>query len=400
MIHKGLFILLVTLGAVLGSHWLFYFSAVQFFGIDNLFVQTVLLWTFVLLGLGFPLAMMFVWLHFNLLTRGLYFITAFWLGFAINLLMATAVAWGILGLVHLLGASAPMGIVYGLLCGATLTVSAYGFANAMRVKTTRFRIELKNLPVEWGGKMVVHLSDLHLGPIHRVGFLNQVARKVEALEPELVLITGDLFDGVCTDPTPFITPLDGLKAKKGVFFVTGNHEGYLGLERPLEALRKTGIRILDDELVTVDGLQLVGVSYPEYRNKTSCSTLLDREGGYEPKKPAILLHHTPTNIDLTFGDLSTQQVNTYLSPDTDFSFQREHGIDLQLSGHTHAGQIFPFGLLTKRLFNGFDAGLRQVGSFSIITSCGTGTWGPPMRTAGECEIVAITLAGREPSPRN
>lgn len=397
MLHKGLFILLATLATVLGAHWLFYYSVVQFFGIDDLTLQTILLWTFVLLGLAFPLAMMFMWLHFNLVTRFVYFITAFWLGLAINLLMLTGVAWGVFGVAHLLGASVPMAVIYGVLCGVALTVSTYGCFNAIRVKTTRFRIELENLPPDWDGKTVAHLSDLHLGPIHREGFLTQVARKVKALEAELVLITGDLFDGVCTDPTPFITPLHSLQAPKGVFFVTGNHEGYLGLKRPLEALKKTQIRVLDDELVTIDGLQLLGVSYPDYRNKDNGSLLLDTKGGYEPERPAILLHHTPTNIDLTFGDLSTQQVNTYLSPDTDFSFQRKHRIDLQLSGHTHAGQLFPFGFLTKRLFNGFDGGLRQVGSFSIVTSCGTGTWGPPIRTAGACEIVAITLLSRESS---
>jgi hypothetical protein len=141
----------------------------------------------------------------------------------------------------------------------------------------------------------------------------------------------------------------------------------------------------------LDGLQVVGISFPWFSRTPSPSNPFDVGGCYDSRKPTILLYHTPTNVGESFGDRNTQQVRSYFAPDTTFSFAAERGVDLQLSGHTHGGQLFPFGLLTRALWNGFDPGLHRIGSFSLYVSRGTGTWGPPMRTGSRGEVVAIRL---------
>jgi predicted MPP superfamily phosphohydrolase len=238
---------------------------------------------------------------------------------------------------------------------------------------------------------VVQLSDVHLGSVHGRRFLRRVVEMANALDPEAVFITGDLFSGSCSDFHRFGDLLDTLRARRGVFFVTGNHEGYLGLVAPLAFLKKTKIRVLDDECVEMDGLQVVGIGFPWFSRNRASANPFDSGGCYQPGKPSILLYHTPTNIRESYGDRNTQQVRSYLAPDTTFSFAAEMGVDLQLSGHTHQGQMFPFGILTRAFWNGFDRGLHRIGSFSLYISSGTGTWGPPVRTGSRGEVVSIRL---------
>jgi hypothetical protein len=242
---------------------------------------------------------------------------------------------------------------------------------------------------------------VHLGSVHDRGFLRRVVEMVNALDPEAVFLTGDLFNGSCSDFHRFKDVLDDLRARRGVFFVTGNHEGYAGLAAPLEFLKQTKIRVLDDECVELDGLQVVGISFPWFSRKRAAVNPFDRGGCYRPEKPSILLYHTPTDVFESYADRNTQQVRSYFAPETTFSYAAEAGVDLQLSGHTHRGQMFPFGILTRVLWNGFDRGLHRIGSFTLSVSSGTGTWGPPVRTGSRSEVVAITLRkrGNLQSPR-
>jgi len=148
---------------------------------------------------------------------------------------------------------------------------------------------------------------------------------------------------------------------------------------------------LDNEVVELKGLQIVGISFPEYHRKNHARRLLTKSGLYNADKPSILMYHTPTNIDEHNTDRGSQQARTYWFPDTSMALAKEVGIDLQLSGHTHRGQVFPFGFLTRAIYNGRDYGLHREGSFHIYVSSGAGTWGPPMRIGNSPEIVLIHL---------
>ena len=219
----------------------------------------------------------------------------------------------------------------------------------------------------------------------------RVAERVNELGPDLILITGDLFDGMGGDLPSFIAPLNSLKASKGVFFATGNHEVYLELNEPLSIIRQAGIRILDNAVVDVEGLQIVGVSFPEFDKGFDAGPLFGPAGDYDPGKPSIMLYHTPTNIVQGSGDVGKRHYGTYWNPDTSMALAKKMGIDLQLSGHTHKGQLFPFGIVTKLVYDGYDYGLHRDNPFHLYVSSGVGSWGPPMRIGSPSEIVVIRL---------
>ena len=376
---------------LLGGHVLVYTTISRFFPISDLGARKTILWTILLLGiLIFPSALL-VRAYTNTATSLLYHITSIWTGLFIYLFMAAVLTWLIFGAGYVFRFSPNMRVVSIGLVLLTLAVTTVGIWRARHPEVKQIDLKIDTLPDHWRNRTLVHLSDVHLGVINGTGFLGRVVEQVNSLEPDLILITGDLFDGMGGDLSSFAELLNSLKASKGVFFVTGNHEGYLGLDAPLSALKKTHIRVLEDEIVDLDGLQIVGIRYPEYQHKNNARQLLKESGTFDSRKPSILLYHTPTNIEEDNKDRKDQQNRAYWSPDTTMTLAKEVGIDLQLSGHAHKGQIFPFNLLTRSIYNGYDYGLHKDGRFHIYVTSGTGTWGPPMRIGTSSEIVAIRL---------
>jgi predicted MPP superfamily phosphohydrolase len=159
----------------------------------------------------------------------------------------------------------------------------------------------------------------------------------------------------------------------------------------LAVLKQTQIKILNNEVIDINGLQVMGIGYPGIKDIRDIQRVETLKQDSAVDSPCILLFHTPTNINPRKGDGLDRQFSTYWVPDTNFAAAQKLGADLQLSGHTHAGQIFPFGYLTKLLYKGFDHGIQRLDGFTIHTSSGVGTWGPPMRTGNRPEIVAINL---------
>jgi predicted MPP superfamily phosphohydrolase len=148
---------------------------------------------------------------------------------------------------------------------------------------------------------------------------------------------------------------------------------------------------LDNEVVDLEGLQLVGISFPPFEGPRAAKNPIQLKGELDEGKPSILMYHTPTDVGHTKNNPRERHYETYWTPNTRFAFARENGIDLQLSGHSHKGQLFPFGFITRLTYKGYDYGLHKEGAFTLYTSSGVGTWGPPMRTGCTPEIVVITL---------
>jgi uncharacterized protein len=323
---------------------------------------------------------------------GIYRVAAVWQALAINLFLAALAAWGVHGLLRALGGPAVgFSRVAAVAVALAAAASAFGFWRAFHPVVTDVEIALEGLPERWRNRTIVQLSDVHLGHFHGIGALTRLADRVQALAPDLLVITGDLFDGMSDGMAAFAEPLRALAAPQGVFFVTGNHEVYAGLRRCLDLLDRTGIRVLSNEVVDVDGMNLMGVAYPGVDGPDEIRGL---ETARANGRPLILLFHTPTDIRAPGG--TDRRTSTYWQPDTSFALARELGVALQLSGHTHRGQVFPFGLLTRWIFNGYDYGLHQEGAFTLYTSSGVGTWGPPMRTQTAPEIVRIILRSKSP----
>ena len=374
-----------------GTHYLLYTSIIRFISIQDPGLRKTVMWIIVFLALSFFPSALLLRLNVNIFTTLFYTISSIWLGLFLYLLMALALIWVVFGVGKLVGFAPDMRVVsigFFLLAAA---ISAYGLWRAHHPGLKHIEVRIEGLPDHWRNRTVVQLSDLHLGAIHGTAFIKRVAEKVKSVGPDLILITGDLFDGMGGDLPSFIEPLNSLKASKGIFFATGNHEGYLGLDKSLSVLRETQIRVLDNEIAELEGLQIIGISFPEYHRENGARRLLSESGTFDTDKASILLYHTPTNIGEHNTDRGSQQTRTYWYPDTSMNLAKQTGIDLQLSGHTHRGQIFPFGFLTRAIYNGFDYGLHRDGRFHLYISSGVGTWGPPMRIGSPPEIVTIKL---------
>jgi predicted MPP superfamily phosphohydrolase len=241
----------------------------------------------------------------------------------------------------------------------------------------RVEIELPRWPAGRDGYRIVQISDIHIGPILGRGFAAGVVERVNALAPDLVAVTGDLVDGKLERLADEVAPFAGLRGRDGVFFVTGNHDHYSGADDWALAIAGLGLRVLRNQRVAIgDGdsaFDLVGVD--DHRGDliggAGGEDLGRALAGRDSARPAILLAHDPS----TFRRASTL------------------GIDLQLSGHTHGGQIWPFGLLV-RLVIPTVAGRHARGAAQLYVSRGTGFWGPPMRLFAPAEITEIVLRAR------
>lgn len=323
----------------------------------------------------------------------LVYLGSVWYGFFTFLLIAIMLFWLLMALSHWFHWTVPPRLTVIILISLAAMVTGYSLRQGATIHIKPMTISIKDLPDFWQNKTIVHLTDVHLGPILSTTYLEQLTALLDTIAPDLILITGDLFDGMNGSLDMFLPGLKKIKAKEGVYFVTGNHEGYLGLSEPLAVIKQSGIKVLDYEIVSLQGLQLIGIPFPEHDRPNLTADLFSPNGPYDPGQPSILLYHTPTNIfEGQKKDRGDQQMKTYWSPDTSLASVKTYGIDLQLSGHTHQGQIWPFTWLTPLIFAKRDYGLHQDGNFQLYTSSGTGTWGPPMRLGSQSELVVITVS--------
>lgn len=258
---------------------------------------------------------------------------------------------------------------YGLLFFLlALLFSAVSVFRALSPVVKRISVQIKDLPLYWENKTIVMISDVHLGPIYRQRFLERTISRINSLKPTMVVIAGDLFDGMEADFFWLHEPFKRLKASQGVYYAIGNHDLYLGLKHIKELFRESDIRVLNNERVERKGLQIIGLNY--FKNKSlSLDKMIISRLGYKKEDPSVLLWHEPRHI----------------------AAAKAAGIDLMLSGHTHDGQLWPFNFIAKWVYRGYNFGLYQEGDFSLYVSCGLGTWGPPLRNTGRAEIVAIRL---------
>jgi predicted MPP superfamily phosphohydrolase len=237
----------------------------------------------------------------------------------------------------------------------------------------RVRVPIADLPAAFDGFRIVQLTDVHIGPLLRRAFAQRITDAVRALSPDLVAVTGDLVDGSVAELTAEVAPLAKLSAPHGVFFVTGNHEYFSGADAwSAHVERALGWTTLRNRHVVIekDGarLTLAGIDdahAPRFGGVTDLDAALrDRD----PSLPVILLAHQPRSVE----------------------HAERAGVALQISGHTHGGQMQPFGALV-RIEQPVLRGLSRFGSTALWVSQGTGTWGPPLRVGTRSEISVIEL---------
>jgi predicted MPP superfamily phosphohydrolase len=268
------------------------------------------------------------------------------------------------------------------IAGTATLVAGGATAFAVRSATgpaeiSEVQVRLERLPPALTGYTIAQITDLHVGPTIGARDVRRVVEQTNALRPDAIAITGDLVDGRVRDLLPAVAELQKLRARHGVYFVTGNHEYYSGVAEWLEALRGLGVRVLRNERVALGdagaSLDLAGVDdWNASRAGDTHGGLADALAGRDPDRSLVLLAHQPRGV--------ADAVRS--------------GVELQVSGHTHGGQIVPFNLLVaaahpyvKGLHRHVDAG----GSGQIFVSRGTGYWGPPLRLGSPPEIAKLVL---------
>ncbi len=369
-------------------HYYVWIRLVRDTGISGIY-RNILSFVILLMGIMFPVIIFTSRAFPNIHYRPVLWIAYFWLGI-IMLLVFSFLAIDIVkiliwvmsksGLINSSGYSSERrkfiaGITSFSASAVVLGAAGYGVGKYLsKAKIKRLMINLSGLGSQFKGFKIIQISDLHIGQLMTKENLAQIVEQVNGTGPDIVAITGDLVDGNTSILVDDISPLRKLKTRYGVYFVTGNHEYYSGVDEWIEELKKMNIIVLQNERVKIkiddDYFYLAGVPdkqgarfskehTPDY-DKTLTGT--DRS------KPLVLLAHQPVQV---------KQASKYK-------------VDLMLSGHTHGGQIWPFHLLVY-LQQPYLKGLYKVGKTNLYVNQGTGCWGPPIRIGSENEITEIVL---------
>ena len=318
----------------------------------------------ILLAPGLPLTILVTRRFTRAQARPVLWVAYTWFGCAVYLLLGAALT----DVATLAGTSARTAAVAG--ASAVAVTIAYGLVHARRGPFVR-RVSVALPGFRAPGYTIVQLTDVHIGWTLGADFARDVVTKVNALSPDLIVLTGDLVDGNVRELAPEVDPLRDLRARDGVYAVTGNHEYYWNADAWLAHFGSLGIRFLRNEHVAIRGaFTLAGTDdITSHSMAAGHGEDVPRAlAGRDPTLPVILLAHHPKSLASAIAA----------------------GVDLQISGHTHGGQLLPLGWLS-RLFEPHVAGLARFGSTRLYVSEGTGFWGPPLRVGTSCEIAAITL---------
>jgi uncharacterized protein len=319
-----------------------------------------------LLAVSFVIASLLSFRYWNTFTRNFYRLAAAWLGIVNFLFFASIGVWLTAGVKRAGGFGWHDQSIVAVWFGIALAAAIWGIINASLTRVNRITVRLPNLPEAWRGRKAAMISDLHLGHVRGAEFARSLVATIRQLRPEIVFLAGDLYDGAFANLDELAGPLRSLNAPLGNYFVAGNHEEMHNHQGHLQAAADAGLRLLNNEKIIVDGLQIVGVHHYDAARPERLSKVLER-AEIDRSQPSVLLVHAPDQIAVA----------------------EKAGISLQLSGHTHRGQFFPWTWFTSLIYKQFVYGLQRFGDMLVYTSSGAGTWGPPLRVGSRPEIVLI-----------
>ncbi|GHH77891.1 membrane protein [Streptomyces sulfonofaciens] len=264
-------------------------------------------------------------------------------------------------------------LVGGAAAAAALGTVGHGTYQVLRgPRVKRLTVPLAKLPRGAHGFRVAVVSDIHLGPILGRDFTRRVVDTVNSTQPDLIAVVGDLVDGSVHDLGPAAAPLAGLRARFGTYFVTGNHEYYSGARQWVEHVRELGLIPLENARTELPGFDLAGVNDIQGESQGQGPDFGAALGDRDRSRTAVLLAHQPVVIHDAV----------------------RYGVDLQLSGHTHGGQLWPGNYLAA-LANPTVAGLERYGDTQLYVTRGAGAWGPPVRVGAPSDITVVELASRQ-----
>jgi len=364
------FILFITIALliVFGINSLIYLTLTRLSGLITGQYRTILAIIMALLSYGFIAFSILSRYSNNIFIKTGYAVTGAWWGLLLLMFFGSLLICLLFILFKFIPLTINFKILTWIIIFSSLLASTYALVNARSVVIVKHSIEVNDLPTGWENKRIVQISDLHLGILNGHTYAKKIITQINHLRPDLVIITGDYFDGTSPDLDYLASPLALVQARHGVIMINGNHETYTGPDKIDAALKPFNVNYLRNEIIELNGLNIVGLDYPA-RNQKIQTDILSELGS---DKPSILLYHEPKFIEKA----------------------KAAGIDLQLVGHTHGGQIWPFNYITWLVYGKYSSGLHKVDNYNLYISPGTGTWGPPMRLGSSNEITVFTLKNK------
>jgi predicted MPP superfamily phosphohydrolase len=315
--------------------------------------KNILYLLIILINFSLPISMYMERIFPNILSKIFYTISTFWLGillFALCLLL-------IYEIISLFWTTSYAGII--IITGIAI-LSIASAVNASKITIKEVNIPIKNLKKNIN---IVQLSDIHIGTIRNSNFLKKIIKKTSQLNPDMIIITGDMVDASSRLNKEMFKDFN--KFKSPIYFITGNHEVIENTEKTYSFLEETNIQILKNEIISFENVQIIGIEFSEDKNHLEEKL---KKINIDKSKPSILIYHSPEG----------------------YNEAKKLGINLQLAGHTHSGQIFPFNFIVKIKYK-YIKGLYDLGNMFLYVSPGTGTWGPYMRLGSKNEITLIKL---------
>jgi uncharacterized protein len=353
--EKRRFVILIT-AFVLVSLLINYFCVSNIFNSLSFNKGIVFYILLFLLSFSYPLTIMLERYRPMSLTKVFYRIASIWIGVAFFSIFVFLI-YGLVNILFDFNRQIGSGFVLSLI----VVMSSVALINGERLNVNLVDVKIKGLKKELS---IVHLSDLHIGAIHQKEYLERVVKETNSLNPDVVVITGDLVDGSTLINKDILSPINEIKSP--VYFVIGNHEIYEGLDRIMPIFKKTKMRILRNARAKFRDITFIGLDYSDFKRRVSENL---NKINIDKDKISILLYHAPV---FRLKELEKK------------------GIDLHLAGHTHNGQIFPLNLFVKLLYP-YSTGFHKSENSNVLVSAGTGTWGPPMRLGSTNEINLINL---------
>jgi predicted MPP superfamily phosphohydrolase len=264
-------------------------------------------------------------------------------------------------------------VIGGAAAAAAVGTVGYGTWNVVKGPAVkRLTVPLAKLPRNAHGFRIAVVSDIHLSPVLGRGFAQRVTDTINATQPDLIAVVGDLVDGDVDELAESVEPLRGLRSRHGTFFVTGNHEYYSGADQWVEKVRELGWQPLENARTAMPGFDLAGVNDLGGESSGHGPDFGKALGARDPARAAILLAHQPVVIHDAV----------------------RYGVDLQLSGHTHGGQMWPATYIAEAA-NPTNAGLERYGDTQLYVTRGAGAWGPPVRVGAPSDVTIVQLASRQ-----
>jgi uncharacterized protein len=291
----------------------------------------------------------------NIITKSFYVLTSVWMG-VLFLFFCSFIILDVLDLIFPIP-----GYIGFLIVIILLILTIYALLNSLFVHIKNITIKTTKIDKDM---TIVHISDIHLGPMYGKAHLKNIVSHINRINPDIVLITGDLLDGRFKMDHGILRAFNSIISP--IYMCTGNHDRYAGSEFLNELLKVTNVRVMHNDMEIVKGINIIGIDDSD--DKDYAGRQLAKMTPLDNKKFNVLLYHRPDALKGV----------------------SKHNVDLMLSGHTHAGQIFPFNII-ERPFTGYVYGLHKMNNTMIYVTSGAGLWGPPLRLGSNNEVVKISI---------